>query len=234
MTAAHSVATGTTETGHGVSVAEDPHCRAGRKKAIGVLLGVVASTLTVVTHAAQCVLERLAELPVTMSGTRPIVHAKINGADAAFLADSGAFYSLLTPAAAAEYKLPLRYSKIDVSGVGGAAQTWVGEGIAGVIGQNVFRIADVEYDLANGMIRLIRPKDCKNAALAYWAIAESKPFSEIDAALQTQPKFAIALYGRGVAKLRNGESAAGKADISSAKAMEPAVADQAARSGITP
>jgi hypothetical protein len=47
---------------------------------------------------AACKIGKLAELPVTMTGLKPLVHAGINGTDALFLADSGAFFSLITPA----------------------------------------------------------------------------------------------------------------------------------------
>src|ERR1700751_1387384 len=50
--------------------------------------------------AEPCKLGRAAQLPVTMEGMRPLVHAAINGQDALFIADSGAFFSSLTPAAA--------------------------------------------------------------------------------------------------------------------------------------
>ncbi len=50
-----------------------------------------------------CSLGQLAEVPVTMSGTKPIVHALVNGTDVAFVADSGAFFNTMTPAAAAQY-----------------------------------------------------------------------------------------------------------------------------------
>src|SRR5256886_17522570 len=56
----------------------------------------------------------------------------------------------------------------------------LGNGEAGILGQNVFRISDVEYDLANGVIRMMRPRDCKNAVLAYWAKGTDKPVAEID------------------------------------------------------
>jgi tetratricopeptide (TPR) repeat protein len=56
---------------------------------------------------ADCKIARLGELPVTMRGLRPLVSAKINGAEALFIADSGAFYSMITPAAAAQFKLRL-------------------------------------------------------------------------------------------------------------------------------
>jgi Aspartyl protease len=123
---------------------------------------------------ATCKIGKLAELPVTMTGLKPLVHAGINGTDALFLADSGAFFSLITPAAAAQFKLRLEPTRAFITGVGGEARAWLTtvrtftlfdvpfrdvpfvvagnelNGAAGVIGQNVFRIldADVEYDLA--------------------------------------------------------------------------------------
>jgi len=160
------------------------------------------------TYAEPCTLARVAELPVTMLGTRPMVHAAINGTDALFIADSGAFFNTLTPAAAEQLKLRLEPAPFGfaVSGVGGEARTWLttvktftifnlevpkvtflvagndlGYGAVGLLGQNVFRIGDTEYDLANGAIRILRPKgDCKKSGLAYWANAEGKPYSVID------------------------------------------------------
>jgi len=111
---------------------------------------------------------------VVSVGLKPLVHAGINGTDALFLADSGAFFSLITPAAAAQFKLRLEPTRAFITGVGGEARAWLTtvrtftlfdvpfrdvpfvvagnelNGAAGVIGQNVFRIldADVEYDLA--------------------------------------------------------------------------------------
>lgn len=157
--------------------------------------------------AAECQLIQLAELPVTMSGMKPEVHASINGTDALFIADSGAFFSSLTPAAAATFKLHLEpvSPRYEVRGIGGYTRVWLttvqsftiagysvprvpflvlgndlGADAVGLLGQNVFRIADVEYDLANGAIRLMRPHECKGAPLAYWAKAASKSVSVID------------------------------------------------------
>jgi tetratricopeptide (TPR) repeat protein len=157
-------------------------------------------------RAAVCHLGRLAELPVTMSGMRPMVHASINGIDAQFIADSGAFFSSLTPAAAAAFKLHLQHAApgFAAEGIGGLAQVWMtranftlfghtfpnvpfmvlgndlGGDAVGLIGQNVFLIGDVEYDLANGAIRLMRPRDCKDAVLAYWAKENPQSISVID------------------------------------------------------
>jgi tetratricopeptide (TPR) repeat protein/predicted aspartyl protease len=149
----------------------------------------------------------MAELPVTMSNLRPLVTAKINDDEVKFLADSGAFYSMISTAAAAEHKLKLRAGPMGlfVYGIGGATQISVatvstftladvpfhnveflvggseaGSGSVGVLGQNVFRIGDVEYDLANGMIRLMRPEECKkDSLLAYW-VSGSQTYSVMD------------------------------------------------------
>ncbi len=54
--------------------------------------------------SAACTLSKVAELPVTMSGLSPTVVAKIDGVEARFIADSGAFYSVITPSGAAQFK----------------------------------------------------------------------------------------------------------------------------------
>src|SRR2546429_6510801 len=86
------------------------------------LLAACASSAA--AAAGSCVLARLAELPVTMAGTRPLVHAAINGTDALFLADSGGFYSSLTTAAAREFKLSLHPAPLgyEVRGIGGGGR----------------------------------------------------------------------------------------------------------------
>jgi hypothetical protein len=80
-----------------------------------------------VTNAEPCTLARVAELPVTMLGLRPTVHAAINGTDALFIADSGAFFNTLTPAGAAQLQLRLDAAPFGfyVTGVGGEATTWL-------------------------------------------------------------------------------------------------------------
>jgi tetratricopeptide (TPR) repeat protein/predicted aspartyl protease len=156
---------------------------------------------------AGCKVAKIAELPVTMIDMHPMVTAQINGVDASFIVDSGAFYSMLSSAAAAEFKLnsyPAPFG-LFVRGTGGSASVSVakvkvftlagvpihnveflvgggdpGGGSVGVLGQNVLRIGDVEYDLAKGAIRLIREEGCKNVILAYWVTGTSQPFSMMD------------------------------------------------------
>jgi hypothetical protein len=79
-----------------------------------VLLSVALATPGARSFAAPCKVDRLAELPVTMAGLRPTVAAKINGADATFIADSGAFYSMISTAAAAEFGLTVEPLPFDL------------------------------------------------------------------------------------------------------------------------
>ena len=76
---------------------------------------------------ATCTLGRLAELPVTMLGLKPVLEAKINDQDVRLVADTGAAYSVLTPAAAARLNLRLEHAALGFSleAVGGSAELWV-------------------------------------------------------------------------------------------------------------
>ena len=88
------------------------------------LLCFALSACAAPVFAAGCKIGKIAELPVTMNGLRPMVTAKINGAEAKFIADSGAFFSLIAPASAAEFKLRTRPAPFHLvlQGVGGSAQ----------------------------------------------------------------------------------------------------------------
>src|ERR1700674_5568882 len=129
---------------------------------------------------AACKLAKMAELPVTMSDLKPLITAKINGEDARFIADSGAFFSMITEASAAEFKLKLRPAPFGlfVRGTGGTVDpsiatvkvfTFAGIPIpnveflvggstvgrsenVGLLGQKFFCLGDVEYDLPKGPI----------------------------------------------------------------------------------
>jgi predicted aspartyl protease/Flp pilus assembly protein TadD len=142
-----------------------------------------------------CQLEKLAELPVTMEGTQPRVHAKINGQDVTFLVDTGAFYSVISPGAAA--RLGLRSQSmfgLRVGGIGGTQSADVATvsqfelgglpfrnvefivtnalnpGAVGLLGQNVTNGVDMEFDLGNGVLRFMKADHCSsNAAMDYWA-----------------------------------------------------------------
>src|SRR5262249_21419404 len=55
--------------------------------------------------------------------------------------------------------------------------------------------------------------------------------SDYDAALRIDPKLAFALYGRGLARLNNGDPS-GEADIAAAKALQADIAEEYARYGM--
>ncbi|MEJ0035989.1 MAG: aspartyl protease family protein [Gammaproteobacteria bacterium] len=140
-----------------------------------------------------------------------MITAKINGEDARFMVDSGAFFSLISEPGAAQYKLDTQPAPFNLmlEGIGGARRAMIttvkeftltgvavkkaqfivggsalGGGAVGLLGQNVLRIADVEYDLANGAIRLLKPENCKKSMMAYWA-KPGDAYSEMEIAWAT-------------------------------------------------
>jgi len=197
-----------------------------------------------------CKINGVAPLPVTMNGLRPMVTAKINGVDAQFVADSGAFFSIISPASAAEYNLATSPSNIVLGGLGGsrnASLTTVREftlagvplhnvqfvvggsqivGAVGLLGQNVFLLGDVEYDLSHGAIRLIKTEGCGKSVMVYWA-KEGEAYSVLDIAKAT----ASSPHTAGVAFL-NGSKLQVLFDTGAATSLLTLRA--AARAGVTP
>jgi len=168
------------------------------------LLALACSALAPPSTFAACTIGHVADLPVTMTGLRPMVHAAINGKEVLFIADTGAFYSSITQAAATQLGLHLQHAPpgYNIQGFGGTADTYgtivkdftllnltfhnaaffvlgneLDNGAAGLLGENLFYQSDVEYDLTNGMIRLFRPKNCKNVNFAYWSKETGQPVS---------------------------------------------------------
>jgi tetratricopeptide (TPR) repeat protein/predicted aspartyl protease len=186
--------------------------RIGGRRRLRLGAALLGAALTAAGAAtAACEISKLADLPVTMSGLSPLIPAKINGKDVRFILDSGAFYSMIFTSAASELHLDLTPTSPDyrVVGVGGAANASItnvrqftlagvpipnvkflvvagvgGGDETGLLGQNVLGLADVEYDFANGVIRLMRPKGCGKAALAYWS-GPTKTFSMEETAYTT-------------------------------------------------
>ena len=185
-----------------------------------LLLSLAASG--VAAHAG-CALSGVT-LPVTMSGLRPLVPVTIENRQLYLVLDSGAFYSVLTPASAAQLHLTVQPMKLRLGGVSGNTEasltsvhqltfgdanlsnvtlmvggTELGGGAAGLLGQSVLRRSDVEYDLGNGVIRLIHPEHCKRDPLAYWA--GSTPYSVIDFVPDTMLFFTQRSQHRGVIRV---------------------------------
>src|SRR5215469_2830080 len=145
------------------------HSLSSRSRALLAATVLAAAT----AHAEPCSITRFPDIPVTMRDRQPMVRAQLNGEEAWLVVDSGAFWSMLTPTTAQQLKLPYQqYPGLYVGGVGGyesarvvrvrkftlIGKTWddvefvvaggnLGDEAAGLLGQNVLRIADVEYDL---------------------------------------------------------------------------------------
>jgi tetratricopeptide (TPR) repeat protein len=175
---------------------------------LGLLLSLFAC-LTSFTAAAdsKCKLGEIARFPIVINNMRALMSAGINGADVQFIMDSGAFYSTLTAAGAAELKLQTRYAPMGlyIKGAGGGTadvsiatvKTFTLAGVpvknvdflvggsemdsqvSGLLGQNVLHIGDDDYDLPHGFVHLMKPVDCGKMPLAYWTIASSQSFSTI-------------------------------------------------------
>ena len=187
-----------------------------RMRHIGSVVFLAAFSLATGVASARCQLQQLAVLPVDMQGLRPLVWAQINGQKARFLLDSGNVYNNISRAAAEQYHLPLESIANDtafVRGVGGTETVKLttvdnfgflgltlrkipflvfdqgsSSEIAGLIGQNVLRgISDVEYDLADGTVRFLKPVGCETQALAYWAVKTPYSYVELKSMSALEP-----------------------------------------------
>jgi predicted aspartyl protease len=156
-----------------------------------------------VQAAEGCILGRIAEIPIAMAGTRPVIIAKINNQEARFVLDSGAFYSMISAPTAAEFNLKLRAAPfgLRLQGIGGSVTAQIATvkefgiagalvhnieflvggsevGSAGLIGQNFLERWDVEYDFSKGVVRLFKPEGCRKTRLAYW-LSPGQTYSEM-------------------------------------------------------
>ena len=175
--------------------------------ALAVLAVLAPAGVSYAAEPAQndCGAEPFVELPVTMAGRRPLVRAKINGVDEFFLADSGAILSMISPDLAVRLMLPLRPAPkgLSMGGLGGALDIQVAKagsfeiagrtvndvdfivsggnaGATGIIGQNILAMADTQYELATGMIRLVRASQCGERAASAWSAGQPYAAMEIE------------------------------------------------------
>jgi predicted aspartyl protease len=164
--------------------------------------GLGALSLSANADAPPCKIDKVAEFKLTMDGTRALLTARVNGKDLKFTIDSSSFYNIMSAASAAKVGLRLKPppAGLDAKGPDGKPLLSLGvandftvddmhfknleflaggkeyQGSDGVLGQTLFQNYDVEYDLANHVIRLMRPEKCGDAALAYW-VSGRQPFS---------------------------------------------------------
>lgn len=177
-----------------------------RIRQLGYMAALAAFSLSTALAAGRCQLAQLGSLPVEMHGLSPFVWTKINGVKARFELDSGSFYSTMYRDAAVQYQLPVTSvmgGSFSIVGVGGREDAHVttvksfeflgltipdvqflvidqtlGSNSVGLLGQNVLRVSDVEYDLADGVVRFFKPVGCDAQPLAYWAV--NTPYSSVE------------------------------------------------------
>ncbi|MBB6251618.1 aspartyl protease family protein [Nitrospirillum iridis] len=156
--------------------------------------GVLALPGLALADAANCHLNKVAEVPVTLERNQPIVVASVNGTPIRALLDTGAEVTAISQAGAARLGLEVS-SQRRLVGIGGAApmgQVKLNKLVAGdwwadaplvhvvqndnfgpdvemILGQDIFAQYDVELDFANGAVRFFEPKGCDGVPLAYWA-----------------------------------------------------------------
>lgn len=162
-----------------------------------VLLAASLAASPAFAAQEKCHIEAM-EIPVRLVESRPVATVQLNGVPVPLLVDSGAFFSFLSEASAKQLDLRLRPapSNLRVYGITGAVEALkvttvkrmtieraefpaveflvggneINAGIMGVLGRNFLSMADTEYDLAHGMVRLVAPQgDCGQTPLAYWA-----------------------------------------------------------------
>jgi tetratricopeptide (TPR) repeat protein/predicted aspartyl protease len=163
-----------------------------------LLLGAgIALSLYRINAFAECKVERLLLMPLTMVGTQPLVTVRLNGIDARLLVDTGSVYTLVSPEAAKRAGLSVGFApaRLWLQGLGGGVRPGMAivkefgisnqtikrvevlvygdrlsrNGVDGILGQNFLRLGDLEMDLANGVARLFKTTGCEHANLAYWS-----------------------------------------------------------------
>ena len=137
-----------------------------------------------------CVMREAADLPVLNDRFQPIVRARVNDRPVAFIVDTGAGLSLVTPRAVGMLSLPVEYDhRILLTGIGGSVlgnlveirRLDLGHGVArnvefvqagafggtidglpvvGLFGADFLANYDVEFDLPAHHVGLYREQDC--------------------------------------------------------------------------
>lgn len=151
-----------------------------------------------------CRLDRVAELPLSMHGTVPVLHAEINGRSAALVLDTGSDSTVLTRTAARRLGVPEGTALHNVGGAGGNARVGVAEvasialgpitvqrpqtllteaprpPLDGVVGIDLLIDYELELDAPARVARLYRARPCLDARPAW-----NTPYAQL--AVQQSP-----------------------------------------------
>jgi len=168
------------------------------------VVAVWATACTVASPAlADCQLGLVAEFHVDPKASVPIADGEINGHPVKVLIDTGSTFTSVVASQAIALKLPAFHNHtIESYGVGGERAGFevtiqslkVGQlearnlhfitvgspseasDVAIILGNDILSRYDVEFDMADGYIRLLKPQGCSPDQLVYW----NKPYSQAD------------------------------------------------------
>jgi len=154
---------------------------------------------------AGCLVKRFATLPIKLENGEPVTEGEINGRPIKLVVQSGSFYNAISAQTARDLGLSVKpiSTSFEISwdgkvGPAGRANVevlklngpWIVRGVnfivggeasnMGVIGQNILALRDVEYDFANGLVRLSVAENCLGASPVYWASGASVMSLAID------------------------------------------------------
>jgi hypothetical protein len=186
--------------------------------AIALFFGAVSEV------RAACKIEQVAEFHVERVAGSPIIEGQVNGQPIRMMLDTGSWISYITMHAARQLKLPVHhhthypaggYAGVDAADVNelrigqlllvGQTLNVVGQEIHGgngiasyLLGVDFFERYATEFDLAHGVVRVLRPRNCKLDELAYWSPAffkvELEQFSS-----DYNPRFIVNIKANGKA-----------------------------------
>jgi clan AA aspartic protease (TIGR02281 family) len=179
-----------------------------------VAAGVLCTLAAASPAMADCQLNLVAEFHLDPKARVPIADGEINGQPVKVLIDTGANVTLMVAEQAKRLGLPIR-KRLDVElhGIGGESNGLeatvkslkigqlsalnmkllavsapdVAPDVALMLGDDVLSQYDVEFDMADGYIRLMKPQGCSPDQLVYW----NKPYSQAELAAANRDSPAV-------------------------------------------
>jgi predicted aspartyl protease len=155
------------------------------------LLPLALASLIAAPASAECTLVRIGEFPVRLLGTVPLLPAKISGEKVEFVIGTGANMTQIDRGIAERFSLPrddqsglriygagreMKLERVTVPGLelpGAAARSDLrmalapaaqhAAGIAGVLGNDFWSKADVEFDLSHKRVAMYQARNCDGA-----------------------------------------------------------------------
>jgi predicted aspartyl protease len=207
-----------------------------RNRLLLTIFVVLASSASISVVHASCRLEEITEFHVDLVGNSPVIDGQVNGQPIRILLETGSDVSYLTRTAAAQLNLPLRSEHargmFGANGVDSLVTTNIKEFKVGTLvlknytanvgakvisdakGVTSFQLGvdflsqfTTEWDLAHGVVRFFRPKECKLEQLAYWASSYYQISLEAVSNVHPSLDFDIKINGKAIkAQLLSGSA----------------------------